>query len=60
MWSTSPERKVTRKIPEADFPSRFGHFRIFAFSDFSEDAIALKLGDPSGGPPLVRIHSQCL
>jgi len=55
-----------RKIAEADFPNRFGHFRIFGFESVSEsnfdEAVALKLGDlsPNLGPPLVRIHSQCL
>lgn len=52
------------KIAEADFPSRFGHFRIFGFEgrypSGVEEAVVLRLGDPSGAPPLVRIHSQCL
>jgi GTP cyclohydrolase II len=55
-----------RKAAEADFPSRFGHFRIFGFEGSRdgqvEEAVALKLGDisPALGAPLVRIHSQCL
>jgi GTP cyclohydrolase II len=56
-----------RKIAEADFPSRFGQFRIFGFEGSkpgseAEEAVALKLGDigSKAGPPLVRIHSQCL
>src|SRR5437868_5219416 len=54
------------KIAEADFPTRFGHFRIYGFErvglDEREEAVVLKLGDLSAkfGPPLVRIHSQCL
>ena len=54
------------KAAEADFPSRFGHFRIFGFEGKraaeSEEAVVLKLGDVSAeaGAPLVRIHSQCL
>jgi GTP cyclohydrolase II len=54
------------KAAEADFPSRFGHFRIFGFEgqrpDGTEEAVVLKLGDLSegAGAPLVRIHSQCL
>jgi GTP cyclohydrolase II len=53
------------KVAEADFPTRFGHFRIFGFqrrnSNRLEEAVALKMGDvASGPPPLVRIHSQCL
>lgn len=55
-----------RKAAEADFPSQFGHFRIFGFEGSRdgqvEEAVALKLGDlsPALGAPLVRIHSQCL
>lgn len=59
-----------RRVAEADFPSRFGHFRIYGFEGEAagaptEEAVALKMGDLSGGsagqrPPLVRIHSQCL
>ena len=52
------------KVAEADFPSRFGHFRIFGFEGHYpsgvEEAVVLRLGDISGDPPLVRIHSQCL
>jgi GTP cyclohydrolase II len=50
-----------RKIAEADFPSRFGHFRIYGFTGGGEEAVVLKMGEPENGPaPLVRIHSQCL
>jgi GTP cyclohydrolase II len=53
------------KVAEADFPTQFGHFRIYGFeggsADRTEEAVALAMGnlldDP---PPLVRIHSQCL
>jgi GTP cyclohydrolase II len=51
---------VLRKVAEADFPTRFGHFRIYGFSNASEEAVVLKMGDIAGSPPLVRIHSQCL
>ncbi len=54
-----------QKVAEADFPSRFGNFRIFGFagvySGRREEAVVLKMGDLAPGPPpLVRIHSQCL
>lgn len=56
-----PPKSELRKVAEADFPSRFGHFRIFGFENEEEEAVALKMGDlRSGPPPLVRIHSQCL
>jgi GTP cyclohydrolase II len=60
-----PDFKLN-KVAEADFPSRFGRFRIFGFEGVrpneKEEAIALKLGDlsPNLGALLVRIHSQCL
>ena len=53
-----------QKVAEADFPSRFGHFRIYGFEGHYptgiEEAVALRMGDLSGEAPLVRIHSQCL
>src|SRR5678809_120880 len=60
-----PPTSELRMVAEADFPSRFGHSRIdgFAFTAGSEveEVVALKMGDlEHGGPPLVRIHSQCL
>ncbi|HEY1241751.1 MAG TPA: GTP cyclohydrolase II [Bryobacteraceae bacterium] len=53
------------KVAEAAFPTQFGLFRIYGFRGGSqtrpEEAVALKMGDlTAGGPPLVRIHSQCL
>lgn len=59
-----------QKVAEADFPSHFGHFRIFGFTwtppgaSEPEEAVVLKMGDleASGDKkaPLVRIHSECL
>jgi GTP cyclohydrolase II len=54
------------KVAEADFPSRFGRFRIYGFEGVrgteTEEALALKAGDlsPELGPALIRIHSECL
>jgi GTP cyclohydrolase II len=52
------------KIAEADFPSRFGHFRIHGYEGHLgaavEEAVVLIMGDVYTSPPLVRIHSQCL
>jgi GTP cyclohydrolase II len=48
----------------ADFPTRWGQFRISGFrGEFGErveEAVALVTGDIQAHPPLVRIHSQCL
>jgi GTP cyclohydrolase II len=53
------------KVAEANFPSRFGRFRIYGFEGMYggeiEECVVLTMGDVTGGePPLVRIHSQCL
>src|SRR5580692_11550578 len=59
-----------RKVAGADFPTRWGHFRILGFEGVAEpgsaslkrvdNVVALTMGDLSAAPPLVRIHSQCL
>jgi GTP cyclohydrolase II len=55
-----------KQLASADFPTRWGHFRIHGFTlDSSnngkpEEAVALVIGDLHSAPPLVRIHSQCL
>jgi len=55
-----------RHVASADFPTRWGKFRIMGFEgEFGSDqrletAIALVMGDVHSSPPLVRIHSQCL
>ena len=62
---------IVRKLAEADFPTRWGHFRIMGFesqmggnqigdSKNKEEAVALVMGDIHSAPPLIRIHSQCL
>ena len=56
--------RTVRKMAEADFPTRWGHFRIFGFQgNFDgriEEAVALVMGNVQAKPPIVRIHSQCL
>lgn len=62
-----------RQVASAEFPTRWGTFRIFGFEGASgeetaaskdaarkEEAVALVMGDIHSTPPLVRIHSQCL
>lgn len=61
------------QVASADFPTRWGKFRIFGFqgefgkgtdsakgASRKEEAVALVMGDVRSAPPLVRIHSQCL
>jgi GTP cyclohydrolase II len=62
-----------RQVASAEFPTRWGTFRISGFEGVSgkgttsgkdaarkEEAVALVMGDIHSAPPLVRIHSQCL
>jgi GTP cyclohydrolase II len=62
-----------KKIAEADFPTRWGAFRILGFEGVRKTAqpgcqpasaveglVALVMGDIHSAAPLVRIHSQCL
>ncbi|MEX2262888.1 MAG: GTP cyclohydrolase II [Bryobacteraceae bacterium] len=70
----SPASFRVVKVAEADFPTRFGSFRIYGFEGRisaqdgrdvarAEEAAVLKMGDldtSGAGAPLVRIHSQCL
>jgi len=64
---------AVKQIASADFPTRWGKFRIFGFqgeigegtaspkdASRNEEAVALVMGDVRSAPPLVRIHSQCL
>jgi len=56
---------VLTKIAEADFPTEFGHFRIYGFEGAAggqtEEAVVLGMGDLTLPEPLlVRIHSECL
>ncbi len=54
--------KLVELIGEADFPTRFGHFRLFLFRDKlnGDEHIALVKGDVKGEERvLVRVHSQC-
>ncbi len=63
--SPGPEVNGFQKVAEAEFPTRFGHFRIYGFEGRYggelEEAVVLRMGEVGEGPaPLVRIHSQCL
>jgi GTP cyclohydrolase II len=57
---------TAKQLASADFPTRWGHFRIYGFrleptrNGKPEEAVALVMGDIRSSPPLVRIHSQCL
>jgi GTP cyclohydrolase II len=65
--------EIVKKVAEANFPTRWGTFRILGFEGTPlvpegspsqeaevEGLVALVMGDIHAAPPLVRIHSQCL
>ena len=63
--TANPPTIHVQKVADADFPTRFGQFRICGFSlangPAPEEAVVLVRGKPRlGRVPLVRIHSQCL
>jgi len=55
--------RYVRRMAEAILPTRYGDFRMIAYScDVDHDQhVALIRGDLAGAePPLVRVHSHCL
>jgi len=53
------------RLASTRMPTRWGMFKAMGYErDISngrtDTALALVLGDPTGGAPLLRIHSQCL
>ena len=55
--------RYVRRVAEATLPTRYGDFRIIAYSsDVDHDQhVALVRGELEGArPPLVRVHSHCL
>jgi GTP cyclohydrolase II len=68
--SAAPSGTQITRIADADFPTRWGHFRIQGFQRplskpnsqglLVEEAVALIHGDIYSTTPIIRIHSQCL
>src|SRR5262249_29208584 len=63
--SIKPQAIAVEKVADADFPSRYGRFRICGFrlakGSSADTAVVLVKGKPGEGKiPLVRVHSQCL
>ena len=60
-------RRVSEKLvslhAEADLPTKYGPFRVMAYSVKyeSQEPVAIVMGDPAtqNQPPLVRMHSSC-
>jgi len=64
LYNVSVGATDVKQIASADFPTRWGRFKIYGFEGTfggrKEEAVALVMGDVRSSPPLVRIHSQCL
>jgi len=56
------EHRLVRRESEAALPLTHGSFRAIAYRDLFEGAehLALVMGNVTGDPPLVRMHSECL
>lgn len=55
--------KMVHRVAEADLPSKYGQFRIFAYENDLNDLchVAIVKGDVAGKENvLVRVHSECL
>ena len=55
--------KMVHRVAEADLPSKYGKFRIFAYENDLNDLchVAIVKGDVAGKENvLVRVHSECL
>lgn len=55
--------KLVERIADVDFPTKWGHFRLYLYGSEVDDHhhIALVKGDVDGKENvLVRVHSQCL
>jgi 3,4-dihydroxy 2-butanone 4-phosphate synthase/GTP cyclohydrolase II len=55
--------RMVRRVGEADLPTRYGRFRVFAYESVTdrETHVALVRGDLGDGRNiLVRVHSRCL
>jgi len=55
--------RMVRKVADADLPTRYGQFRVFAYESVldKETHVATVLGDLGDGRDvLVRVHSRCL
>lgn len=67
-YNQSVQKSSIQQIASADFPTRWGKFRIYGFRSHSgvdgnrpvEEAVAIVMGDVHAAAPLVRVHSQCL
>jgi 3,4-dihydroxy-2-butanone 4-phosphate synthase/GTP cyclohydrolase II len=62
----TPQAEAVRRVVSTRLPTRWGVFQTLGFerdvangSRRVETALAIVVGDPKDGAPLLRIHSQC-
>ncbi|MFH1798756.1 MAG: bifunctional 3,4-dihydroxy-2-butanone-4-phosphate synthase/GTP cyclohydrolase II [Candidatus Omnitrophota bacterium] len=56
------KERLIEKVAEANLPTPFGRFKLYAYRSMTDDFqhLALVKGDIAEGEVLVRVHSQCL
>lgn len=55
--------KIMERVVEADFPTKYGKFRIYGYMNklSGEHHVAMTMGSVADGEPvLTRVHSECL
>ncbi len=57
----SKTESLVQKVEEVDMPTHHGHFRLTMYKSLTDglEHLVLHMGDLSGTPPLVRVHSEC-
>jgi GTP cyclohydrolase II len=54
-------KHTLERIAESKLPTPFAEFRVTVFrAEDAKEHVVVSLGELSGAPPLVRIHSECL
>jgi GTP cyclohydrolase II len=54
-------KHTLERIAESKLPTPFAEFRVTVFrAEDAKEHVVVSLGELSGTPPLVRIHSECL
>ncbi len=54
--------RLIKRVASSRLPTRFGNFRVVVYESLVDGHhhVALVKGSATGGPRLVRVHSQCL
>ena len=62
-YLSKKHEKLVERVADADFPTNYGHFRIYGYTNKlnGEHHVALVKGEIGDGKNLLcRVHSECL